>query len=333
MTSAAIAKALAFRMGFRVPSRKMTGKISTGASIPSSAIGKSEANRLPMGSFPFPRHQVDCHPGWPFRIIQAARVTLDVKVLAEAALHLARREYLAIGNAEQSLPPTRRPFEAVKHKLGSRVHERQDTRHIQIAVFRDEIVEHAIIHQQIKRTADVLEVSEIVHDEIHLHPSLSRTLAPQLNRSDGEIHASHIEAVLREKDGVAGYAAAEIYSAARLDASTFHQLNKFLSRTDVPGCAEVAVYQLVEQFHLHLKILRDNLPPFPGLTLLLYSIERPVVMGLVSRLGRELHGNLEAKQVSLTRGRRGGYPARSAHSKHSIVKIDNRHLEQDFERR
>ncbi len=141
--------------------------------------------------------------------------------------------------------------------------QRQHVFHVQIAILRPQIIQCAIIHEQIKRAGDVAKICEVVHDKVDLHSGGLRHRASLLDCRGCKIHPSHIKAVLCQENAVARGAAAEVNGAAGFDASALYQRHKFLPRPNVPGRAEIAIKNLIEP--LHNTLLSAHLGTIPRL--------------------------------------------------------------------
>ena len=127
--------------------------------------------------------------------------------------------------------------------------QRHHVLHVEVAILWAQVIQCAVIHQEIESAADVVQVGEVVHDERHRHSGGLCSCPCLINRRRGEIHAGDVEALLRQEDSVASCPAAKINGPAGSDASALHQPHQFLARARLPRHAKEPVAQFVEQLH------------------------------------------------------------------------------------
>src|SRR5574341_2054009 len=121
-----------------------------------------------------------------------------------------------------------------------------------------QIVQYTVVEEEVEPTGDVAQVREVVHDEVNLHTRLVCPRPRFFHSGFSVVYAGHVEAFLGKIDRIFPCATAEVNGAARLDAPAFYQRYEFHPGTNVPRCAEVAVDDLIEQFH---RCLPDDIIP------------------------------------------------------------------------
>jgi hypothetical protein len=114
-----------------------------------------------------------------------------------------------------------------------------------------QVVEGAVVDQEVEAAQAVAERGEVVLEEVHPDAGRDRLRPPLRQRGRCEVDTGDGEAVLSQKDRVGTGPAAEVDRTARPQAPVADQADEFLSRPDLPWHPEEPVAEVVQRPGCH----------------------------------------------------------------------------------
>src|SRR5262245_57298605 len=190
------------------------------------------------------RHQVVGSSGdVPAQVGSGSAETIDFPPRAESAGDLTGRDG---AYAEPPVAAAGRTFEAPEQELGARPGHRRDALDIPRPISVAQVVEGAVVHQQVERSHARWECGQVALDKVDANRGQARR-APSLDKSSAsEIDAGHGESLLGQIDGVGAGATAEVDRTARAQPAGLDHVPQLGAGPDLPRHAEEAVPGVVE---------------------------------------------------------------------------------------